>query len=147
MQNIKKIAGDILLYLYKIQREKAFMASYEILHFGKHENEGINLSGDTEFSKSILKISASLPADAYNALSYLKDHCFIELKEHPNTGGVVISNIIVTAEGFDIIEGIEREEEARQTFTVTFNIKLADNINVESLIKNEVGSILKASVL
>ena len=56
-------------------------------------------------------------------------------------------NFTVTAGGVDIIEGIERGEAERNNFYLTFNIKLADKINVESLVKNELGSILGISAL
>lgn len=146
MKNIKTIAGDILLYLYKQQREKAFIATYEILRFGK-DNSSVVLSSDTKFSESILRISSRSSADAYNALSYLENGYFITLSKSKNTGGVLINQIHVTDRGIDIIEGIEREQEARRTFSMTFNIKLADTINVESLIKNELGSLLKVSAI
>jgi hypothetical protein len=45
------------------------------------------------------------------------------------------------------VEGVERDNEAKEKFTINFNIKLADNVTVESLIKSEVGSIFKGSIM
>jgi hypothetical protein len=58
----------------------------------------------------------------------------------------MIHGFRVTASGVDIIEGVERDVTAKQNFTINFNIKVADNITVESLIKNELGSIFKGSL-
>lgn len=56
-------------------------------------------------------------------------------------------NFHVMSGGIDIIEGIERGAEARKVFNVTFNFKLAENINIDSLLKNEMESLVKMSVM
>jgi len=58
-------------------------------------------------------------------------------------------DIRVETAGIDIIEGLGHSDSATKQFNTIFNFRLADNITVDSLIKNEINveSIFKASVL
>lgn len=85
--------------------------------------------------------------DIYNSLVYLKGHRLIDYNKMGDTGSENFAGFKVTSNGVDIIEGIERTEEQKRQFNIIFNLKLADNISIDSLIKNEIGSIFKASVV
>ena len=61
--------------------------------------------------------------------------------------GIHCHGLRLTAYGVDIIEGIEKSDKEKEAFKINFNIKLAENINIESLIKAELGSLIKASLI
>ena len=142
--SIKKISGDILLYMYSVQRCEGF--SNRILSFQRMD-KGVKLSANSDFEKDIFKIADNSAVNLYNAIRYLEEKSFIDFNDSGDTGGDHFVNIHVTAFGVDIIEGIERDNEAREKFNITFNIKLADNINIESLIKNELSSLVKLGLI
>ena len=145
MKSIKKISGDVLLYLYSIQRKNGFPRD-SILSFQREDN-GAKLSVSSNFEKGIFKIASDSSVDLYNAIRYLEEKSFIDFNDSRDTSGYCFINIRVTAFGVDIIEGIERDDEAKKEFNITFNIKIADNINIESLIKNELGSLVKLGLI
>jgi len=147
MRSVKKISGDLLLYFYAVQRKRG-IANGDIIrfsHFG--DGEITELNCDESLKKAVMKISNASLSDAFNAFSYLKEKGFIDSKWSPDSGGDNIFNLRVSAYGIDIVEGIERGPEERNQFNLTFNFKLADNIKVESLIKNELQSLVKASLI
>jgi len=49
--------------------------------------------------------------------------------------------------GLILLKGLKGGEKEKNEFHVVFNIKLAENINIESLIKAELGSLIKASLI
>lgn len=139
---IKQIAGDLLLFFYDYQRKNGFPPKSVVRFGGVFEGEIIlRESGDLE--SRLLEISRGSSADAYNALRYLEEKSFLSFKESSDTGGDLFHGFRVTAYGVDIIEGIERGTEEKNNFHVTFNIKLADNVSIDSLIKAELGGLLK----
>lgn len=146
MKTIKKIAGDLLLYFYSLQRQNKLDPAH-IISFEGHPGRDINLNDKSEFGENILKLAAGSPIDTYNALKYLEEKAFIDFKKTGTTSGIIIHGTSLTAYGVDIIEGIERGEEEKKEFHITFNIKLADTINIESLIRAELGSLIKASLI
>ena len=82
---------------------------------------------------------------------YLKSKKLISFREDKDSSAITLWNIEVDATGIDIIEGVGHNKEATKEFNIAFNLKLADNITLDSLIKNEVGfnieSIIKNSVI
>lgn len=145
MEPIKKIAGDLLLFFYAQQRKRGF-PDENIIEFGNAENMGVVVKKSTSI-EGIMTVCKGSSTDAYNAIQYLREKSFIECNESDETNGILIYGIRVTAQGVDIVEGVERDKEGRDMFYITFNIKLADNINVESLIKNEVDAIFKLGLV
>jgi len=85
--------------------------------------------------------------DIFNALIYLSDSYFVTYSESKTTAGSHIHGMKVTAKGIDLIEGIERGREEKKEFNVTFNFNIQNNITVESLLKAELGSLIKVSLL
>lgn len=142
MKSTKKLSGELLLYFYAKQRQRGFN-SHEIMRFTDWDN--IKLVGQSGMEAEVAKLSSNY-ADLYNAILYLGEKGYLYFKQSRNSGGDMIHSFRVTAPGVDIIEGVERDTAAKQNFTVNFNIKVADNITVESLIKNELGSVFKGSL-
>ena len=145
MKSIKKISGDLLLYFYALQRKNAFPIM-EVLGF-TGINDKIQIEDNSELTKGILNITNDSTEDAFNALRYLEKDGFISYKEERDSGGYYFHHIELNPKGIDIVEGIERDEIGKKEFHVNFNIKLADNINIDSLIKAELGSLIKNSLI
>jgi hypothetical protein len=142
--SLKKIAGDVLLILYALQRRLGYCDD-GVVSFERRMDNRAALE-QSPLGNRLLQTCSSV-ADVYNALRYLDEKAFISFTESCDNMAYQFFNIRVIAGGVDIIEGIERGEAEREQFFITFNIKLADTINVESLMKNEIGSIFKASVI
>jgi len=152
MEQIKTIAGKILLYFYSIQRSDYvklhdFVLEFQMRHFSdKNEKSPKVIHKDNEIVQNLLKIAGD-DNNVYNALKYLEDKGFIEMSKSSDNVSDNLLNFSVSSAGIDIIEGIERGKEEKREFNIIFNIKVADNINIESLIKAELGSLIKASLV
>ncbi len=152
MEPIKKISGKILLYFYSIQRSDYAklhdsILEFQMRHFSSDDNKSPQIiNKGNEIVQDLLKISGN-DNNIYNALIYLDDKGFINMSRSLDNVSDNFLNFSVSSAGIDIIEGIERGESERKKFNIIFNIKLADNINVESLIKTELGSLIKASLI
>lgn len=131
---IKEIAGKILLYYYEIQRENPVKLHQATTFFElKPPGEFKSIGGNDEINTNLLKISDSTP-DLYNAFNYLRQQGMLatdsNISNQYNFHGMYVSD-----RGIDIIEGIERGEEEKRQFNITFNINVENNMNVESLVK------------
>ncbi len=152
MESIKTIAGRILLYFYSVQRSDYAKLNDSIIEFqirgfsGKSDKSPQLKKKGSEVVSDLLKISEN-DNDIYNALVYLHDKNLIKMTKSPDNISDNLINISVSSTGIDMVEGIERGERERKNFYITFNIKLADNVNIENLIKAELGSLLKASLI
>jgi len=151
MKPIKTIAGRILLYFYSLQRSDYsklhdFVLEFQMRHFPDKSEKSPKISHkENEIVRSLLEISDN-DNDIYNALKYIADKGFIEMSKNSDNVGDYFLNFCVSSIGIDMIEGIERGEEEKKIFNITFNIKIADSINIESLLKAEIGSLFKASI-
>jgi len=152
MKPIKTLAGKILLYFYSLQRNDYaklynLVLEFQMRHFvDKNEKSPKIINKDNEIVKNLLEISGN-DNNVYNALIYLQDKGFIKMSRSPDNTNDNFLNFSVLSGGIDIIEGIERGKNERKQFNVIFNIKVADNINIESLIKTELSSLIKASLI
>lgn len=152
MEPIKTIAGKILLYFYLIQRNDYaklhdLVLEFQMRHFSNKDDESPQITHkENAVAQNLLKISGN-DNNVYNALIYLQDKGFIEMRKIPDNVNDNFLNFSVSSAGIDIIESIERGESEKKEFNIIFNIKLADNINVENLIKAELGSLFKASLI
>lgn len=149
---IKTIAGEILLYFYFLQRKNITDLSAEVLSFffkrtPENTLDGIVIPDRDKTFFNNEKFSEYTDVDIFNALIYLNDSYFITYSESKTTAGSHIHNMKVTSKGIDLIEGIERGKEEQNEFNVTFNFNVQNNITVESLLKVELGSLIKASLL
>ncbi|PIX81264.1 MAG: hypothetical protein COZ34_04165 [Candidatus Pacebacteria bacterium CG_4_10_14_3_um_filter_34_15] len=107
MKTLKQIAGDLLLYFYKLQRQDKLEVSHVIV-FDNYPGENINLNDKSEFGKTILNLADNSSIDTYNGLKYLEEKSFINFKEDGSNAGILLHGLSITAYGIDIIEGIER---------------------------------------
>lgn len=151
MTSIKKISGEILLYLYLLQRQDVGKLKSSILSFGMwhlpEEQEGAQLERRSETIFKISDFDAYNDNDIYNALVYLHDSNMIEYNDSRDSHGSNLINLKVTSYGVDMVESIDRGAEEKQNFNVTFNFNITNDVTVESLLKAEFGSIFKASLL
>lgn len=153
LKAVKTISGELLIYFYWLQRSDITKLSDSILSFQlRHLPEELAGNGPVITRRedtilSIDKLSQYNDGDLFQALRYLHDYGLVEFNESPSNMDVSLLNIRVTASGIDIVEGIERGNDAVQNFNITFNFNLNNDITIENLVKAELGSIFKASVL
>lgn len=152
MELIKTISGRILLYFYLTQREdyaklNDLILSFQMRHFSDPNERSPKISArESEIVQNLLKIAGN-DNDIYNALIYLKSNGLIEITKRRTNVEDHFLNLSVSGAGVDMIEAIERGPDERGKFNITFNIKLADNIKVESLIKAELGGLIRLGLL
>ena len=150
---IKKISGALLLYFYWLQRSdigklRSSMISFNLRYYQNNNQEsGVQIGDRKNSILGVNKFDVYSDNDLYNALIYLIDSGLLDLNEHEETGGIHFHRLKVTSSGVDIVEGIERGEEERVEFNVTFNFNIENNVTVESLLKAELGSLFRASIL
>lgn len=140
MESIKVISGKVLLYFYALQRSDYTKLHDLVLEFQMRHFSDVNIKSprinqkENEVVQNLLKISHN-DNDIYNALKYLGDKGFIEMIKNSDNTSDNFLNFSVSSMGIDIIEGIERGSRERKEFNFIFNIKLADNVSIESLFK------------
>lgn len=146
---LKKIAGEILLYLYWMHRKNIPKLQNIHLNFTMWDLnlEGIVLTKREDSIFSINEFKEYTDNDLFGALQYLNDLYLIEYTERKNTTGLKFLNFKVPAQGVQMVEGIQSSQEEKNEFNVTFNFNLENNITIESLLKAELGSLFKASLL
>lgn len=151
MVPIKKIAGEIILYLYLLQRQDVAKLKGQMLNFGLWHQptgaSGAQLNNRTDTIFAVCDFDAYTDNDLYNALVYLYDSGLIEYKDSKDNTGSHFFNLKVTSYGIDMVEGIERGEEEKKIFNMTFNFNITNDVTIESLLKAEFGSLFKASVM
>lgn len=134
---IKETAGKLLLYLYELHRNTPGDMKYLQLSFDNVSGGGVKVHSDNkQLKENLNKINPS-DSDIYTAFLFLQDKYFILANTPTKTPQVVdfYIGVRLTDRGVDVIEGIERGQEEKQAFNVTFNIKVDNNMNVESLVK------------
>lgn len=151
MTSIKTISGEILLYMYLLQRQdvgklKSSIVSFQMWHLPVGQ-EGVLLDRRSDTIFNISDFEAYSDNDIYNALVYLHDSSLIEYNDSSDTAGSNLMNLKVTSFGVDIVESIDRGDEEKRNFNVTFNFNIKNDVTVESLLRAEFGSIFKASLL
>lgn len=138
---IQEAAQKILLIFYKRYTSHGFITD-EVMQF-EHDG-GWELDFEDEPLKTALEKEVDSSILIKNALQYLEDKGLISFKTQGMMSGDFIAYLFnLTSSGVDMIEGVGGAGNTRDTYQTTFNVKLAENINVESLLKAE----LKASVL
>jgi len=148
LKPIKTIAGQILLYFYYLHRTNPSLLSEWMMSFNKDtEKIAIENRTNTEVIDRVKKIESN-DIDIINALEYLGEKGFI-VSGDPTfdmSGNGSFYNIKLTSQGIDIIENIERSASERKNFEINFNMTVNNNVNVESLLKAELGSLFKGSI-
>ena len=150
---IKTIAGEILLYFYLLQRKNVTDLSYAMLNFRlrltpETKIEGIEMQQRNESILKEEKFNTYNDVDLFNALTYLNELGLISYEDVKDiSGGSHLRDFKITAQGIDLIEGIERGQQEKRDFNISFNFNIKNDVTVESLLKAEFGSIFKASLL
>lgn len=140
---IKETAGKMLLYLYQLQRTVPSSMQYRQLGFIDKPDGKIGLTSDKKWlTRDLLDISTQ-SSDVFNGFVFLVDKGFIRSRERTTTGARIYVGIHLTAAGIDVIEGVEHGSSGKDTFTTTFNIPVSESMDVEALIQENVGALLK----
>lgn len=140
---IKETAGKMLLYLYQLQRTVPSSMQYRQLGFIDKTDGKVGITSDKKWlTRDLLDIS-SQSSDVFNGFVFLIDKGFIRSRERTTSGARVYVGIHLTADGIDVVEGVEHGTAGKEIFSRTFNIPVGDSMNVESLMHDNVGSLLK----
>lgn len=142
MKQINQFAGDILLLLYGLQVKNGFLDRRGISFHLNSEKLRI-IEGSTLVDPVLNLTDNSVPA-AYGAMKYLIEEKLVSYEKGLGSGRrIIYRNLSVTSKGVKLIEDVGKGEAERKQFNLIFNIKLADKITVESLLKAELGSLFK----
>lgn len=151
MTSIKKISGEILLYFYILQRQDVAKLKGAILSFGiwhlPENQDGAKLDRRSESIFNIEDFSNYTDSDLYNALVYLYDSGLIEYRDSKDNTGSNFINLRITSGGIDIVESIDRGQEEKNNFNLTFNFNITNEVTVESLLRAEFGALIKNSLI
>ena len=142
--SLKRISGRILLFLYQLQRQVGGVD--DVLTFDRKMKD-IGTLEQVQLGKELSLLCNGAISDVFNGLRFLSGKGFITYKESNDSMSYNFLGIEVTASGVDVVEDIEQGTKEREKFAIVFNFKLADVINMESLIKAEVESVFKASMM
>lgn len=142
MNTLQEISEKLLLALYKIHREEGEILE-ESISFDKEEQWEVS-GGNQELVDALLSLADGSVLDFKNSLKYLNEKDLISFKTQGYLGGEVeIYNLEVTSNAIDVIEGVTGAETSKAVYQTIFNVKLADNINLESLITAKLGAEFK----
>ena len=142
MKTIQKSSEQLLLAFYVRHTTKGYITR-EAINF-ELESRWTMHTSDSKLRAIINEICGDSPLLAKNTFKYLKDKKLINFEFNGVFGEAVdIYQIEITEKGVDIIEGVEGASNAKNNYQLTFNVDLGPKITVESLIKNELGSIFK----
>jgi hypothetical protein len=139
---IKEAAGKIILLLYYAQTENPAKLDNSKMAFTMINKPKLEADG---WLKRALRDINENDAVLYNAINYLLEKRLIARRNTKDTlGGMLLISPHLTADGIDIIEGIEqgteRQRIVKSLFNFTFN--LSPTMKVDNLIKAEVGNIV-----
>ena len=138
---IQEAAQKILLIFYKRLLTQGLITD-EVMEFD-HDTEW-ELDFDDEILRYALEDEVGSPMLIKNSLQYLEGKGLITFKTRGLlSGDFAAYHFKITSRGIDMIEGVGGAGNSRVIYQNTFNVRLAENINVESLLKAE----LKTSVL
>ena len=142
MKTIQKMAEQLLLSFYVMQSKKGYI-SQSVIAFEGPSTWKFH-TGESDVREVLTSISAGSVINLKNAFQYLKEKRLIDFQSNGIFQEAIdIFNLSITAAGVDIIEGVDGAETDKRRYQMTFNVKLADNINLESLLKAELGSIFR----
>lgn len=132
---IKETAGKVLLYFYKLQRATPLTMAHRQVGFIAKKEGGQTLTSDKTWLSKDLQGINPVSSDVLNAFTFLLNKDFIESSERVSANARIYVGIQLTDKGIDIIEGIERDRDGKRSFELAFNIAIADDVDVEGLIK------------
>lgn len=136
MPSIQSISEKILLTFYVTYRSKGFISEETICFEGGDDWEII--SDDSEMVEALLNIAHNSVLDIKASIDYLRRKGLIEYQSQGYLGDMFdIYKIELTHRGIDLIEGVDGNKNSKSSYQTVFNVKLADNVNIDSLIKNK----------
>ena len=140
---IKETAGKILLYFYQLQRTVPLTMKYRQLGFVDRKNGGLYVTSDKKWLTNNLLDINPVSTDVLNAFTFLIDKGFIQTLERTTGEAKIYVGIQLSSVGIDVVEGIEGGSDGKQTFTSTFNIQVDSSANIESVIKDNLSTLLE----
>lgn len=132
---IKETAGKVLLYFYQLQRAAPLSMPRHQVGFIDRKDKGVGLTSDKRWLSKDLQDINPTGTDVLNAFMFLLNKDFIESRGRVTPEARIYVGIQLTANGIDIVEGVERGREGRREFEATFNIRVEDDISVDNLMR------------
>lgn len=143
MEKIQEISERLLLALYSVYRDKGEISGDDVISF-EYDKEWSVASEHTELVKIMLNVSNGSVLNLKSSIKYLEEKRLIKLSRTGSLAGDFdIHDIEITSKGIDIIEGATGPQASRAIYQNTFNVKLAENISLESLITAKLGAEFK----
>ncbi len=138
--SVKQTAGKILLSLYVIQLDDPTKLGQTGIVFAAVSNMKVDTQS---WLKDILHSISKDDILLYNAFNYLLEKGLIAKKNNKEImGGLLLLGLHLTANGIDVIEGIEQGEEPQKAIKSLFNFNFTSKVSIDSLVKAEVGNIV-----
>lgn len=133
---IKETAGKMLLYFYQLQRTVPMSMPRRQLGFIDKPDGDILFAGDKQWLTKDMRAINPSSIDILNAYTFLVEKKIIESSERIAKDKRIYVGVHVTAEGVDLVEGIEQGKDGQSNFMRMFNIAMKSNVDVERLIKD-----------
>jgi hypothetical protein len=143
MEKIQEISEKLLLALYVLYRKNGDISGDESVSFENLNGWEVQSDND-ELLEMMLKVSNGSVLNLKNSLKYLYEKDLINFSQSGLlSGSFALYDMEITSRGIDLIEGVTGPETSRVIYQNTFNVKLADNINLDSLIAVKLGAEFK----
>lgn len=139
---IKETAGKVLLYFYQVQRTAPSSMRRRQLGFIDKADGGVSLTSDKKWLVNDLQDINPRSADTYNAFMFLLDKGLIRAEERAAANARIYMGLFISSKGIDMIEGVENGADGQQAFAATFNISVGHDASVDSLIKENLNTLL-----
>lgn len=139
---VKEAAGKIILVLYHVQTENPAKLDNSQITFSMPSKP--KLEADKWLKRALREVNEN-DAVLYNALNYLLEKGLIAKRNTKDImGGMLLIGPHLTADGIDVIEGVEQGEEGQKVVKSLFNFSftLKPTMKIDSLVKAEVGNIV-----
>ena len=140
---IKETAGKILLYFYQLQRTVPLTMKDRQLGFIDRKTAGLYVTSDKKWLTNNLLDINPVATDVLNAFTFLIDKGFLQTRERATAEAKIYVGIQLTSTGIDVVEGIEGGPEGKQEFAATFNIPVESGANIESVIHDNLRTLLE----
>jgi hypothetical protein len=140
---IQESSEKLLLAFYLLHKEEGDISGDDVIAFEK--DGGWSVSSDNEtLLRKLLSVTEDSALQLKNAIGYLEDKGLIRFSMSGlMNGDFDIYDLELTSTGVDIVEGVSGPQTSKVVYQNTFNVKLADNINLESLITAKLGAEFK----
>lgn len=138
---VKATAGKLLLYIYKLQRSAPLDMLKRQIVFVDKQSRGVSLTSDKVWLASDLLDINSSGSDIYNAFQFLLNQELIRAGQREIPNAKVYMSIELTANGFNLVEDIERDDEGARAFRDKFSLNVRSGTKVDRVVEEQLSSL------